>query len=59
MRDRLLMCLAYYFRTVSTSRFKEKKQLYLDIKNGIVDVIIGTHSLLNEKLSFKNNHHQK
>mgnify|MGYP001254359291 CR=1 FL=1 len=38
------------------SRFikpSEKKKIYFDIENGKADVIIGTHSLLNDKINFK------
>ncbi|MEG2457538.1 MAG: ATP-dependent DNA helicase RecG [Bacilli bacterium] len=33
---------------------KEKAQIYEDLENGKIDLIIGTHSLLNENLNFKN-----
>ncbi len=33
---------------------KNKEKLYEDIKDGNIDLIIGTHALLEEKLSFKN-----
>lgn len=33
---------------------KEKKNIYRDLKDGSIDLIIGTHALLQEELSFKN-----
>ena len=33
---------------------KNKKEIYENIKNGSIDITIGTHSLLNENLVFKN-----
>jgi len=33
---------------------KNKEKLYQDIKDGKIDLIIGTHALLEEELSFKN-----
>ena len=33
---------------------KEKKQIFDDCADGKIDVLIGTHSLLSDKLSFKN-----
>lgn len=32
---------------------KDKEKTYLDVKNGKIDLLIGTHSLLQEDLSFK------
>jgi ATP-dependent DNA helicase RecG len=32
---------------------KEKERIYEDIKNGKIDLVIGTHALLQEELSFK------
>ncbi len=33
---------------------KEREKIYRDIKDGRIDLIIGTHALLQEELSFKN-----
>jgi len=33
---------------------KQKEKIYQDIKNGKIDLIIGTHALLQEELRFKN-----
>lgn len=33
---------------------KEKEQIYQNIESGNIDLVIGTHALLNEKLLFKN-----
>ena len=35
-------------------RKKEKEKLYNDINNGNIDIVIGTHALLNDNLNFKN-----
>ena len=32
---------------------KQKKQIYSDCKEGKIDILIGTHALLNDKLNFK------
>lgn len=39
--------------TGSTSK-KEKNKIYEEVKNGKINVIVGTHSLLNEELQFNN-----
>ena len=39
--------------TGSTSK-KERFTLFLDIKNGLVDILIGTHAVLEDKVVFKN-----
>ena len=36
-----------------TSQDKEKEKIYEDIKKGNIDLIIGTHALLQEEVSFK------
>lgn len=33
---------------------KEKKRIYADIESGVCDVVIGTHALLSDKISFAN-----
>ena len=47
---------AFGIEVKELSRFikpSEKKKIYFDIENGKADVIIGTHSLLNDKINFK------
>ena len=39
---------------IGASTPSEKKKVYFDAQNGDVDIVIGTHALLSEKLSFKN-----
>ena len=34
--------------------FKEKKQIFSDCAEGKIDILIGTHALLSDKLRFKN-----
>ena len=33
---------------------KEKKQIFIDCAEGKIDILIGTHALLSDKLKFKN-----
>ena len=33
---------------------KEKKQIFTDCAEGKIDILIGTHALLSDKLKFKN-----
>ena len=37
----------------STS-IKDKRKIYEDISNGLVDIVIGTHALIEDKVKFKN-----
>ncbi|MFA6358516.1 MAG: ATP-dependent DNA helicase RecG [Candidatus Omnitrophota bacterium] len=37
-----------------TGQNKQKEKIYQDVKDGKIDLIIGTHALLQEDLSFKN-----
>ena len=39
---------------VGASTAKEKRAVYLDAECGDLDIVIGTHALLSDKLSFKN-----
>lgn len=39
---------------VGSLSLKEKAKIHSELKNGIIDVIIGTHSLFQEKTNFKN-----
>ena len=36
------------------TKVKEKREIYKNIENGKIDVIIGTHALISEKLTYKN-----
>jgi len=47
----------YPFNIVSLSRFSteaEKEKVIKELKSGVVDIVIGTHSLLSEDVKFKN-----
>ena len=33
---------------------KEKKQIYQDLENGVIDIIIGTHALISDNVVYKN-----
>lgn len=39
---------------LGTTKKKEKETIYKDLKNGKIDLLIGTHALLSDKVSFKN-----
>lgn len=39
---------------LGTTKKKEKEIIYKDLKNGKIDLLIGTHALLSDKVSFKN-----
>ena len=39
---------------LGTTKKKEKETIYKDLKNGKIDLLIGTHALLSNKVSFKN-----
>jgi len=39
---------------ISSIGKKEKDRLYTQIQNGEIDLVIGTHALINEEVSFKN-----
>ncbi|MCK5083246.1 MAG: DEAD/DEAH box helicase, partial [Candidatus Omnitrophica bacterium] len=39
---------------ISGIKKKEKDELYAQIKNGEIDLVIGTHALINEEVTFKN-----
>lgn len=39
---------------LGTTKKKEKEAIYKDIENGKIDLLIGTHALLSDKVSFKN-----
>lgn len=49
--------LKYGIKTVclvGSTPIKEKRKIYEQIKDGRVDIVIGTHALLEEKVAFKN-----
>jgi ATP-dependent DNA helicase RecG len=37
-----------------STRAKERKEIYANIENGEVDIIVGTHALIQEKVNYKN-----
>mgnify|MGYP002585862471 FL=1 len=39
---------------LGTTKKKEKETIYKDLKNGKIDLLIGTHALLSDKVSFEN-----
>jgi ATP-dependent DNA helicase recG len=39
---------------LGTTKKKEKEAIYKDLENGKIDLLIGTHALLSDKVSFKN-----
>ena len=39
---------------LGTTKKKEKETIYKELKNGKIDLLIGTHALLSDKVSFKN-----
>ena len=39
---------------LGTTKKKEKETIYKGLKNGKIDLLIGTHALLSDKVSFKN-----
>ncbi|MBP5342403.1 ATP-dependent DNA helicase RecG [bacterium] len=38
----------------SSAKNKDRKEILVSLKNGDIDIIIGTHSLLNDEVEFKN-----
>ena len=39
---------------IGSTAKKEKEEIYQEIKNGSVDIVIGTHALIQDKVKFKN-----